>query len=164
MHWRWYCKTQGISFICWTSDRSSRRQVWRRTMKCRHGKKTLSPILIAFLSWRVLSQSLSRASKRMNSPKPQVRTTSKRMQHNVELFLSSELGHSPKRSVKLLGRKQRSGFHHNQTTPLSEGMWVFFRSVSFSLASEKFWYMLEASFRYAWQCAKSFRNYVRVSS
>ena len=107
------------------SDRSSRRRILRRTMKCRHGKKTLSPILIAFLSWRVLSQSLSRASKRMNSPKPQVRTTSKRMQHNVELFLSSELGHSPKRNVKLLGREQRSDFHHNRTT-LS-------RHVSFSL-------------------------------
>ena len=38
------------------------------------------------------------------------------MQHNVELFLSSELGHSPKRNVKLLGREQRSDFHHNRTT------------------------------------------------
>ena len=49
------------------------------------------------------------------SKKPQVRTTSKRMQHNVELFLSSELGHSPNRNVKLLGREQRSEFHHNRT-------------------------------------------------
>ena len=38
------------------------------------------------------------------------------MQHNVELFLSSELGHNPKRNVKLLGREQRSDFHHNRTT------------------------------------------------
>ncbi|MCG2653827.1 hypothetical protein JJE63_11040 [Alloprevotella tannerae] len=42
----------------------------------------------------------------------------------MKLFLSSELGHSPKRSAKLLGREQMSDFHHNQTTPLSEGMWV----------------------------------------
>ena len=40
------------------------------------------------------------------------------MQHNVELFLSNELGHSPKRNVKLLGREQRSDFHHNRTTLL----------------------------------------------
>ena len=125
IHWRWYCKTQGISFICWTPDRSSRRRILRRTMRCRHGKKTLYPILIAFLSRLISSQSLSRESKRMNSPKPQVRTTSKRMQHNVEHVLSSELGHSPKRSVKLLGREQRSDFHHNQTIPLSESIWVF---------------------------------------
>ena len=58
--------------------------------------------------------------------KLQVQTISKRMQHNVKLFLSSELGHSPKRSVKLLGSEQRNDFHQNQTTPLSEGMWVFF--------------------------------------
>ena len=38
------------------------------------------------------------------------------MQHNVELFLSSELGHSPNRNVKLLGREQKSDFHHNRTT------------------------------------------------
>ena len=59
------------------------------------------------------------------SSKPQVWTTSKKMQHNVELFLSSELGHSPKRSAKLLGREQRNDFRHNPTTPLSEGMWVY---------------------------------------
>ena len=55
------------------------------------------------------------------------------MQHNVELFLSSELGHSPKRNVKLLGREQRSDFHHNRTTPL-EAYWFLFSYVSFSLA------------------------------
>uniref|UniRef100_M1DIR8 Uncharacterized protein n=1 Tax=Solanum tuberosum TaxID=4113 RepID=M1DIR8_SOLTU len=60
------------------------------------------------------------------------------MQHNMEHFLSSELGHSPKRSVKLLGREQRSDFHHNQTTPLSEGMWVIFGFVDFSFRSKKF--------------------------
>uniref|UniRef100_M1D957 Uncharacterized protein n=1 Tax=Solanum tuberosum TaxID=4113 RepID=M1D957_SOLTU len=52
-------------------------------------------------------------------------TTSKRMQHNVEIFLSSELGHSRKGSAKLLGREQRNDFHHNQTTPLLKGMWAF---------------------------------------
>ncbi|WMV32866.1 hypothetical protein MTR67_026251 [Solanum verrucosum] len=62
----------------------------------------------------------------MNSQiKPQVQTTSIRMQHNVELFLSSELGQSSKNSIKLLGRELRSDFHHNQTTSQSEGMWVF---------------------------------------
>uniref|UniRef100_M1DD24 Uncharacterized protein n=1 Tax=Solanum tuberosum TaxID=4113 RepID=M1DD24_SOLTU len=60
------------------------------------------------------------------------------MQHNVEPFLSSELGHSPKRSAKLLGREQRSDFHHNQTTPLLEGMWVFSRFHGFSFASGNF--------------------------
>ena len=32
---------------------------------------------------------------------------------------------SPKKSVKLLGHEQRSDFHHNKNTPLSEGLWVF---------------------------------------
>ncbi|KAH0776478.1 hypothetical protein KY290_007889 [Solanum tuberosum] len=54
-----------------------------------------------------------------------VRTTSNRMQHNVQIFLSSELGHNPKRSIRLLGRELRKDFHHNQTTPLLEVMWVF---------------------------------------
>ena len=49
--------------------------------------------------------------------KPQVRTTSKRMQHNVELFL--EANWDIVQRGKLLGREQRSDFHHNQTTPLS---------------------------------------------
>ena len=70
------------------------------------------------------------------SKKPQVRTTSKRMQHNVELFLSSELGHSPKRSVKLLGREPRSDFHHNRTTPL-EARGFFFLVLSVSVSHPK---------------------------
>ncbi|WMV24272.1 hypothetical protein MTR67_017657 [Solanum verrucosum] len=62
----------------------------------------------------------------MNSQiKPQVWTTSKRMQHNMKLFLSSELRHSSKRNIKLLERELRKKFHYNQITPLSEGMWVF---------------------------------------
>ncbi|WMV33714.1 hypothetical protein MTR67_027099 [Solanum verrucosum] len=74
----------------------------------------------------------------MNSQiKPQVRTTSTRMQHNVELFLSSKLGHSPKKSIKLLGRELRNDFHHNQTTPLSEGMWVFSLDISVSVLHPK---------------------------
>ena len=116
IHWRWYCKAQGISFICWTSDRSSRRQISRRTTKCRRGKKTLSLILIAFLSWRVLSQSLSRASKRMNSQKTTGADDIKKDAAQRGSFLSSVLGHSPKRNVKLSGREQRSDFHHNRTT------------------------------------------------
>ena len=59
------------------------------------------------------------------------------MQHNVELFLSSELGHSPKRNVKLLGREQRSDFHHNRTT-LSKHAGFSLVSVSFRLASGSF--------------------------
>uniref|UniRef100_M1DAL1 Uncharacterized protein n=1 Tax=Solanum tuberosum TaxID=4113 RepID=M1DAL1_SOLTU len=61
------------------------------------------------------------------------------MQHKVEPFLSSELGHSPKKSVKLLGREQMSDFHHNQTTPLSKSLWVLLRLISPSFASGKFW-------------------------
>uniref|UniRef100_M1D8A8 Uncharacterized protein n=1 Tax=Solanum tuberosum TaxID=4113 RepID=M1D8A8_SOLTU len=53
-------------------------------------------------------------------------------------FLSSELGHSLKRSVKLLGREQRSDFHHNQTTPLSEGMWVYLWVCRFQFRIWKF--------------------------
>ena len=66
------------------------------------------------------------------------------MQHNVELFLSSKLGHSPKRNVKLLGHEQRSDFHHNQTT-LIEACGYFFSSVSFSLASGSFDYRKQVS-------------------
>ena len=55
------------------------------------------------------------------------------MQHNVELFLSNELGHSPKRSVKLLGREQRSDFHHDRTTPLEAYGFSLVLSVSVSL-------------------------------
>ena len=54
------------------------------------------------------------------------------MQHNVELFLSSELGHSPKRSVKLLGREQRSDFHHNRTTLSKHAGFSLVLSVSVS--------------------------------
>ena len=84
------------------------------------------------------------------------------MQHNVELSLSSELGHSPKRNVKLLGRGQRSDFHHNRTTPIEACMFIF-SSVSFSLASGSF-DLSEASFQSELQCAKSFGKYVHVSS
>ncbi|WMV07485.1 hypothetical protein MTR67_000870 [Solanum verrucosum] len=74
----------------------------------------------------------------MNSQiKPQVQTTSTRMQHNVDLFLSSELRHSPKRSIKLLGHELRIDFHHNQTTPLSEGMWFFFLGLLVSVSHPK---------------------------
>ena len=47
---------------------------------------------------------VERIQKDEFSKKPQVQMTSKRTQHNVELFLRSELGHSPNRNVKLLGR------------------------------------------------------------
>ena len=126
-------------------------------------KKTLSPTLIAFFWADEFYLSLCREHpKRWILQKPQVRTTSKRMQHNMELFLSSKLGHSLKRNVKLLGREQRSDFHHNRTTPL-EACRFFFSSVSFSLASGSF-DLSKASFQSKWQCAKSFENYVRVSS
>ena len=59
------------------------------------------------------------------------------MQYNVKLFLRSELGHSLKRSVKFLGREQRSDFHHNRTTPL-KACGFSLSSVSFSLASGSF--------------------------
>ena len=131
-------------------------------MKCRHGKKTLSPILIAFLSWRVLSQSLSRASKGMNSPKTTGADDIKKDAAQRETFLSSELGHSQKRNVKLLGREQRSDFHHNRTT-LSKHAGFSLVYVSFRLASGNF-ILSGASFQSEWQCAKSFGNYVRVSS
>ena len=67
------------------------------------------------------------------------------MQHNVELFLSSELGHSPKMNVKLLGCEQRSDFHHNRTTPLKE-RGFFLSAVSFCLASGSL-VLSEASFQ-----------------
>ena len=54
------------------------------------------------------------------------------MQHNVELSLSSELGHNPKRNVKLLGREQRSDFHHNRTTLLKHAGFSLVPSVSVS--------------------------------
>ena len=64
----------------------------------------------------------------MNSPKE---TTSvddikkKAAQHGT--FISTKLGHSPKKSVKLLGREQMSDFHHNQTTPHQKACGFFFR-------------------------------------
>ncbi|WMV24335.1 hypothetical protein MTR67_017720 [Solanum verrucosum] len=74
----------------------------------------------------------------MNSQiKPEVRTTSTRMQYNVELFLSRERGHSPERRTKLLGRELRSDFHHNQTTPLSKGLRVFFGFYRFQFRIQK---------------------------
>ena len=90
--------------------------------------------------------SLSRASEKDEFSKHTAGADDiKRMQHNVKLFLSSELGHSPKRNVKLLGREQRRDFHHNRTTPLGASG-VFFSSISFSLASGRF-NLLEASFQ-----------------
>ena len=52
-------------------------------------------------------------------------------------FLSSKLGHSTKRGVKLLGHKHRSNFHHNQITPLSEGIWVFLWFLSVLVSHSK---------------------------
>ena len=52
----------------------------------------------------------------MNSPKTTGADDIKKDAAQRETFLSSELGHSQKRNVKLLGREQRSDFHHNQTT------------------------------------------------
>ena len=43
-----YIAKQSIRFICWTSDRSSRRRILRISTKCQRGKKTLSPILLHF--------------------------------------------------------------------------------------------------------------------
>ena len=67
------------------------------------------------------------------------------MKQDVELFLSNELGHIPKRSVKLLGREQRSDFHHDRTTPL-EACGSSFRSVNLNLASGSF-VLSEVSFQ-----------------
>jgi len=76
----------------------------------------------------------------MNSQiKLHVRTTSTRMQHNVKLFLSSELGHGPKRNTKILG-------YELGTTPLSEGMWFFFGFIGLSFAFGKFWFPPEEAF------------------
>ena len=79
------------------------------------------------LALTILFEILLRASERIKNLKsnPQVRTTSKRTQHNVELFLSSKMGHSLERDVKLFGRELKDDHHHHPTTPLLEGMWVF---------------------------------------
>ena len=98
----------------------------------------------------------------MNSPKTTGADDAKRMQHNVELFLSSELGHSLKRSVKLLVREQRSDFQHNRTTPLSEVIWVFLWLLLVSICIW-IWCLPEASFQSEWRYTKSFGNYVHVS-
>ncbi|WMV59198.1 hypothetical protein MTR67_052583 [Solanum verrucosum] len=75
----------------------------------------------------------------MNSQiKPQVRTTSTRMQHNVELFLSSELGHSPKWSIKLLGRELSATSTTIKLHPYQKARGFFFGFISFSFASGKF--------------------------
>ena len=84
------------------------------------------------------------------------------MQHNVELFLSSELGHSPERNVKLLGREQRSDFHHNRTTLSRHAGLPLVLSVSVS-HPEVLIYRKQVS-NLSDKCAKSFGNYVRVSS
>ena len=88
--------------------------------------------------------------------------TSKRMQHNVELSLSSELGHSSKRNVKLLGREQRSDFHHNRTTLSRHAGLPLGLSVSV-LHSEVLIYRKQVS-NLSDKCVKSFENYIRVSS
>ena len=142
VHWRLFCKAQGTSFICWMPDRSSRRRFEENnevsTRLCREHPK----------GWIL--------------QKPQVRTTSKRMQHNVEHFLSSELGHSPKRNVKLLGREQRSDFHHNRTTLSRHAGFSLVPSVS--VLRLKVSIYRKQSFQSEWQCVKSFTNYVCVSS
>ena len=97
-------QSQDISFICFTSNQSSWHQISRRTIKCRHGKKTLSPILIVFLCWRFLSNSLSRAYERMNYPKHTTGEDIKRMHTMWNFFLAANWD-SPKSSVKLLGHE-----------------------------------------------------------
>ena len=54
----------------------------------------------------------------MNSPKTTGADDIKKDAAQRGTFLSSEPAHSPKRNVKLLGREQRSDFHHDRTTPL----------------------------------------------
>ena len=80
-------------------------------------KETISHLNLIFMLMIFISAFVESIQKgEFSKKKPQVWTTSKCMQHNVEIFLSSKLGHSPKRNVKLLGREQRSDFHHDQTT------------------------------------------------
>lgn len=55
--------------------------------------------------------------------KPQVRMTPDRIQHNVELFLSSKMGHSLKRDVKIFRCELKDDHHHHPTTHLLEGIW-----------------------------------------
>ena len=57
-----------------------------------------------------------------------MRMISKRCSTMWKFFFSIEQGHSLTRSVKLLGRKQRIDFHHNQTTP-------YHKACGFSLLS-----------------------------
>ena len=104
----------------------------RRTTKCRRDKRYCLPLKLHFYADKFYLNLCREHPKGWILRKPQVQTTSKRMQHNVELFLSSELGHSPKRNVKLLGREQRSDFHHNWTTLSRHVGLSLFLSVSVS--------------------------------
>ena len=86
-------------------------------MNCRHGKKTLSPILIAF--FKLTSFILVFVESILKDEFSQKTTGADDIKKDAAqcgTFLSSELGHSLKRNVKLLGREQRSDFHHNRTT------------------------------------------------
>ena len=79
-------------------------------------------LVLTLFAWEIVE----RIQKDENlKSKPQVRTTSNRTQHNVELFLSSKTGHSLERNVKLSRRELNDDHHHHLTMPLLEGMWVF---------------------------------------
>ena len=77
-------------------------------------------------------------------------------------FLSSELGHSPKWNVKLLGREQRSDFHHNRTTLSRHAGLSLVLSVSVSHPDVSIYRNQVPNL--SDKCAKSFGNYVCISS
>ena len=88
-------QTQDVSFIRYTSNVGE-------TIQCQHGRRHFIPLELNFYVTNFISVFLEIIRKDEFSKK---QLTSERMQHNVELFLSSETGHSPKRSVNILGRK-----------------------------------------------------------
>ena len=104
---------------------------------CQDGKRRCLPFECIFILMSFISVFVECIRKdEFSKNKPQVRMTSKMMQHNMELFFAANWD-SPKRSVKLLGHEQRSDFYHNQITPLSEGMWGFLQVYRFQFDMQK---------------------------
>ena len=89
----------------------------------------ISPFELYFTLMSFISVFVEIIKENVYTNQTTVRTTSKKMSHNVESFLSSKLGHNPKRSIELLGRVPRSVFHHKQNHTPINGMrqfpWVY---------------------------------------
>ena len=145
------------------SDRSSRRPILRRTIKCRHGKKTLSPILMAFFKMMsFISVFVESIQKDEFSKNHRCGRHQKGCSTTWNFFLAANWD-TVQRGMSNSWDASRGATSTTIEPPLSRHA-GFSLVLSVSVSHPKVLILSDASFQYEWQHAKSFGNYVRVSS